>query len=239
MVDAPQSDAELRRRYLVPYVPVAAQRPRRASNLGVTRWQPGADALALAAHDSRSRVQIVCPSSRHGSRFLCVSMPSHSSHPVCPPRRLAEGDWMERRQAAAAARRTGGGRSTIVRQARAPRPDPEVLRLPKEWFVYELYTQLRRAREASLEDAAQASGAAHAAAAGSLRAADGAGQGRGDAGLRARGGRARQADAADVVGGHIQVRHRKAHGDGQNLLPAAGGCSLRLSRKVDLIFSNS
>ena len=51
---------------------------------------------------------------------------------------------MERRQAAAVARRTGGDRSNTDRRASAPRPDPGMLRLPKQWFVHELYKTIRK-----------------------------------------------------------------------------------------------
>ena len=51
---------------------------------------------------------------------------------------------MARRHAATAARRTRGDRSITPHRARAPRPDPEMLRLPRQWFVHELYKELRK-----------------------------------------------------------------------------------------------
>ena len=49
MVDVPASEEDLLRRYLVPFIPVSVQRPPRAANQAVVRWQPGAHAPARSA----------------------------------------------------------------------------------------------------------------------------------------------------------------------------------------------
>eukprot|EP00966_Prymnesium_polylepis_P150867 3484858-Prymnesium_polylepis.1 len=139
MVDAPRSEADLRQRYLVPYVPASVERPQRAANQAVVRWQPGEHAPALAAHDSLPRGVDAAPSGGGGGAPKWGGTSDHRSAAPCPEARPRDAEAAE-----------GMVHARAVQAATKDDSRP------------------------TFKDAAAAGCAAHADAAGGLRAADGA-----------------------------------------------------------------